>query len=60
MSKKSRMFLLFACIALVVSMFRFIHIFTLPEDVYDFASGFAVAMLIGTMLTWSDRRSSGA
>jgi Ca2+/H+ antiporter len=47
MSKKSRLFLLFACIALVVTMLRFIHSITIPEDVVDFSAGFAVAMLVG-------------
>ena len=58
MSKKSRLFLLFACIALVVTMLRFIHSITIPEDVVDFAAGFAVAMLVGTMVTWSDKRGT--
>jgi hypothetical protein len=58
MSKKSRLFLMFACIALVVTMLRFIHSITIPEDVADFAAGFAVAMLVGTMVTWSDKRGT--
>ena len=58
MSKKSRLFLLFACIVLVVTMLRFIHSITIPEDVVDFAAGFAVAMLVGTMVTWSDKRGT--
>ena len=57
MSKKSRLFLLFACIALIVTMLRFVHSITVSQDVYDFAAGFAVAMLIGTMVTWSEKRS---
>ena len=58
MSKKSRLFLLFACIALVVSMLRFVHGSHVSQDVGDFAAGFSVAMLIGTMLTWSNHRGT--
>ena len=57
MSKKSRLFLAFACVALVVTMLRFVHSITISENVCDFAAGFGVAMLFGTMVAWSDKRS---
>jgi hypothetical protein len=60
MSKKSRLFLLLACIALIVTMLRFVDGIHVSDDVCDFASGFAVAMLIGTMLTWSRKPDSRA
>lgn len=60
MSKKSRLFLLLATIALLVTALRFFPGIHVSEDVCDFAAGFAVAMLIGTMLTWSDKRDSRA
>jgi hypothetical protein len=56
MSQKARLFLVLACIALVVSMLRWVHIITVPENVCDFAAGFSVAMLLGTMVAWSDKR----
>jgi hypothetical protein len=57
MSKKSRLFLALACVAFVVSMLRFVHSVTVSENVCDFATGFGVAMLLGTMVAWSDKRN---
>ena len=58
MSKKSRLFLLCACIALVVSLLRFVHGSHVTANVGDFAAGFSVAMLIGTMVTWNNTRGT--
>ena len=57
MNKKARVFLTLACIALVVNMLRFVSSVAVPDNVSDFALGFGVAMLVGTMLNWSVKRS---
>jgi hypothetical protein len=56
MNKKARLFLALACIGLVVNMLRFVSSVAVPANVCDFALGFGVAMLVGTMLNWSGRR----
>jgi hypothetical protein len=56
MSKKARLFLILACISLVVTMLRFVHSIAVPANVCDFAAGFGAAMLFGTMVTWSGKR----
>ena len=56
MSKKARLFLVLAVIAFVVSMLRFVHSVPVSENVGDFAAGFAAAMLLGTLVSWSEKR----
>jgi hypothetical protein len=56
MNKKSRIFLALACVALVVVLlgrFSGVHV---SGALADFALGFGVAMLLGTLLTWNRRR----
>lgn len=55
MSRKSRIFLGFACLAMVVSLLsRFLPAFS-SHDVADFAAGLGAALMIGVLLTWRDR-----
>ena len=57
MSKKARLFLILAVIGLGVNMLRFVPSLGIPENVRDFALGFGVAMLLGAMISWSEKRS---
>jgi hypothetical protein len=57
MSKKSRMFLGFACLAMVVSLLsRFLPAFSSP-GIADFAAGLGAALMIGVLVTWKGDRS---
>jgi hypothetical protein len=56
MSKKSKLFLAMACIAMAVTMvskFLPAHPF---RDIGDFAIGLGAALMLGVLITWRDQR----
>ena len=54
MSRKSRIFLALACVAFVVAL---VSRLAFSNDVSDFATGLAVALMVGVLITWKGKRS---
>ena len=55
MSKKSRIFLGLACVAFIVALVS--RLAFSANDVSDFATGLAVALMVGVLVTWKGRRT---
>ena len=56
MSKKSRWFLGLACAAMLVALTRVIPAVAVGDGVADFSVGLAAALMLGALVTWTDRR----
>ncbi len=53
MSQKSRWFLGFACAALLIALARS----WIGEDIADFSTGLATALMIGVLVAWKGKRA---
>jgi len=57
MSDRARWLLGLACLAMIVSMMRFVPGVSVGSRVVDFAIGLAAALMLGVLLTWRSRRA---
>jgi len=55
MSRKSRIFLALACVAFVVALVS--RLAFSSNDISDFATGLAVALMVGVLVTWKGKRT---
>jgi hypothetical protein len=60
MSKKSRIFLAMAGVALVLSLILRFALSTPANDLSDFAIGLSAALMFGVLLTWKGQRTPKA